>query len=313
MSENIKKKKKVKTEGVNGRLFKPQPVLIFNLALFAAVCLIPMILVIIVSFSSEASIATKGFTFFPSEFTLDAYEFVLRSKDSLIKAYGITIYEALMGTVLAMFLTTMFAYTLSRKEFILKKVFVVFILIAMLFSGGPVSSFIVNSNTYGLRDNLLVLILPGCVSVFNAVIIRTFINSNVPDSLIEAARIDGAGETYIFFKIVFPLLMPVIASLGFMAAVGHWNEWETSMLYFDDKNFYTLQRVLQDIENQITEIKRQISQGQADFTTIQLAKNLPSDACRMAFLIFTMGPILVVYPFFQKYFIKGMTVGAVKG
>lgn len=313
MSENIKKKKTKANVGVNGRLLKPQPVLIFNLLLFTVVCLIPMILVIIVSFSSSQSIAQKGFSFFPTEWSLDAYRFVLKSGEALVKAYGVSLYEALFGTVLSMFLTTLFAYTLSRKEFFLKKFLIIFILIPMLFSGGQVSGFIINSNVYNLRNNLLILVLPGAVTVFNAVVIRTFINSNVPDSLIEAARIDGAGETYIFFKIVFPLLLPVVASLGFMSAVGYWNEWETAMLYLDDRNFRTLQLLLNGIEEEIKYYKNLVSTGQADATIIQMVQKLPTDAARMAFLMFTLGPILVIYPFFQKYFIKGMTVGAVKG
>lgn len=314
MSELTKtKKSKHRVEGINGRLYKPQPVLIFNLLLFTILCLLPMILVVIVSFSSSSSINTKGFTFFPSEWSVDAYRFVWRSKDALIKAYGISIYESIFGMALSMFLTTLFAYTLSRKEFILKKFLVVFILITMLFNGGPVSGFIVNSNLYGLRNNLLVLIVPGCVSVFNAVVIRTFIQANVPNELIEAARIDGAGETYIFFKIVFPLLLPVIAALGFMSAVGHWNQWETAMLYLDDRDFRTLQLVLNSIENEITYYKGLMSSGKADASIMEIVENLPTDACRMAFLLLTLGPILIVYPFFQKYFMKGLTVGAVKG
>ncbi len=314
MSENTKQKKvKKKNVGSNGQLLKPQPVLIFNLAVFAILCLLPMVLVVIVSFSSEQSLAEKGFSFFPTELSIDAYEFVLRSGDSLLKAYGVSLYEALFGTALSMFLTTLFAYTLSRKEFMFKKFLIIFILIPMLFNGGSVSGFIINSNLYHLRNNLLILVIPGAVGVFNAVIIRTFIQSNVPDSLIEAARIDGAGETYIFFKIVFPLLMPVIASLGFMSAVGHWNQWETAMIYLDDRNYRTLQLLLNSIESEITYYKNLVAQGQADATIQEIVDNLPTDACRMAFLIFTLGPILVVYPFFQKYFIKGMTVGAVKG
>ncbi len=314
MSENTKQKKtKKKNVGSNGQLLKPQPVLIFNLAIFAILCLLPMVLVVIVSFSSEKSLAEKGFSFFPSELSLDAYKFVLKSGDSLLKAYGVSIYEALFGTAISMFLTTLFAYTLSRKEFLLKKFLIIFILIPMLFHGGAVSGFIINSNIYHLRNNLLILVLPGAVTVFNSVIIRTFIQSNVPDSLVEAARIDGAGETYIFFKIVLPLLLPVIASLGFMGAVTHWNEWQTAMIYLDDRNFRTLQLLLNGIEEEINYYKQLVSQGMADATIIEIVDNLPTDACRMAFLMFTLGPILVVYPFFQKYFIKGMTVGAVKG
>lgn len=314
MAENTKRKKsKAKVEGVNGRLFKPQPVLMFNLLLFTIVCLVPMILVTIVSFSSKTSIAIKGFTFFPSGWSLDAYKFVFSKWDILVKAYGVSLYEALFGTALSMFLTTLFAYTISRKEFFLKKFLTTFMVITMLFSGGSVSSFIVNSNVYGLRNNLLILILPGCVSVFNAVVIRTFIQSNVPNELVEAARIDGAGETYIFFKIVLPLLVPVIASLGFMGAVTHWNEWQTAMLYLDNQNFRTLQLVLNGIENDIEQIRKLVETGQADATMIELSENLPTDACRMAFLLLTLGPVLVIYPFFQKYFMKGLTVGAVKG
>lgn len=308
-----KKLKKKKTEGVNGRLFKPQPVLVFNLTLFTIICLVPMVLVIIVSFSSKTSILQKGFTFLPSGWSMEAYKFVLKSKEALIRAYGVSLYESLFGTVLSMFLTMMFAYTLSRKEFVFKKFMIVFLLISMLFSGGPVSSFIVNSNIYGLRNNLLVLILPGAVVVFDAIVMRTFIQSNVPNELVEAARIDGAGETYIFFKIVFPLLLPVLAALGFMKAVAYWNEWETAMLYLDDQNFRTLQLLLNGMENEITELKNLVSQGIADATIIQMVDNLPTDAARMAFLVFTLGPVLIIYPFFQKYFIKGITVGAVKG
>ncbi len=314
MSENTKQKKtKKKNVGSNGQLLKPQPVLIFNLAVFALLCLLPMVLVVIVSFSSDESLAEKGFSFFPTGLSLDAYKFVFKSGDSLLKAYGVSLYEALFGTAFSMFLTTLFAYTLSRKEFVLKKFLVIYILIPMLVGGGAVSSFIINSNVYHLRNNLLILVVPGAVSVFNSVVIRTFIQSNVPDSLVEAARIDGAGEAYIFFKIVLPLLLPVIASLGFMGAVGHWNEWQTAMIYLDDRNYRTLQLVLNGMENEIAYYKNLVSSGQADATILEMMENLPTDACRMAFLMFTLGPIMVVYPFFQKYFIKGMTVGAVKG
>ncbi len=295
------------------KITKGQVVLIVAIALIALICFLPVLLVLIVSFSTENSIAERGFSFFPSSWSVGAYKYVFSFAGQLIQSYKITLFETIVGTLLTLLLTSMFAYSLSRKEFMLRGPLAIYLLITMLFSGGLLGGYLTNTNIYHLRNNLLILVLPGAVSTMNTIVMRTFINSNVPDSLVEAARIDGAGEAYTFFKIVIPIMAPVLASIGFMSAVGHWNEWQTSMLYIDDADLATLQLMLMRVEKNIEFLKMRESMGNMSELEMQELNKIPNMATRMALLFCTLGPILVIYPFFQRYFIKGMTIGAVKG
>lgn len=295
------------------KVTRGQVILALIIFVFTLLCFLPVALVLIVSFSSEVSIAEKGFTFFPSGWSLGAYKYVFSFAGQLIQSYKITLYETVVGTALTLFLTSMFAYSLSRKDFMLRGPLAIYLLITMLFSGGMLGSYLVNANIYHLRNNLLVLVLPGCVSTMNCIVMRTFITSNVPDSLIEAAKIDGAGEVYTFFKIVMPIMVPVLASIGFMCAVGHWNEWQTSMLYIDDSNKATLQLMLMRVEKNIEFLKMREAMGNLSELEMKELNSVPSMATRMALLFCTLGPILVIYPFFQRFFIRGMTIGSVKG
>lgn len=288
-----------------------QLILCLILGIYALICLLPMLLIVIVSFSSEASINAKGFSFFPQEWSLKAFEYVGSFKGQLVQSYLVTIYEVVCGTALTLVLTSMFAYALSRKDFMFRKFMTIYLLITMLFSGGMMASYLVNTNIWNMRNNLLVLIVPGAVSAFNCIIMRTFIQSNVPDSLIEAAKIDGAGEFYLFFKIVIPIMLPVLAAIGFMSAVGHWNEWQTAFLYIDDPNYATLQLMLIRVENNLKFLQERLQELSAE--QLLMLKEAPNETARMALLLFTIGPIMVAYPFFQKYFVQGITVGAVKG
>ncbi len=313
MRYSKKKEMTREQEHFMAKVRKAQPLLTFFLVLITIICLLPMVLVIIVSFSSKASIDLNGFTFFPTEWSLDGYRYVWTFRERFLSGYMVTIYETVVGTAVAMFISAMFAYGLSRRNFMLNK-YVTYLLIAsMLISGGSVSTFIVYSNVYGLRNNLLVLILVGLVNVFQITVMRTFIWSTVPDSLIEAAKIDGAGDWRIFIQIVFPLMKPVLGALGFMEAVGHWNQWNTSLLYIDNPNYASLQMILMKIEKNIDYLKQQMAMGTITAEEMDMLKNIPEDAARMAMMLCVAGPILFVYPFFQKYFVKGMTVGAVKG
>lgn len=279
--------------------------------IFSLFCFMSMSLVAIVAFSSEASINTKGFSFFPSKWSLDAFKYVATFKGQLIQSYMVTIFETVGGTALALFLTSMIAYVLSRKDFMLNKFMSIYLLITMLFSGGLLGGYLVNTNVFHLRNNLLVLIIPGCVTAWNTIVMRTFIQSNVPDALIDAAEIDGAGEIYTFFRIVFPILKPVVAALGFMIAVGHWNEWQTAFLYIDNPNLATLQLMLIRIEKSLAFLQERMDYLSAD--ELQQMMNSPTESSRMAILLLTIGPVMFMYPFFQKHFIKGITVGSVKG
>ena len=298
-------KKKIK------ELNAPQPVLNTVLALLALCALLPLILIVIVSFSSRESISANGFTFFPSSWSLEGWQYVFEYGAQVGQSYLVTIYETVVGTLLTLLFTSMFSYALSRRDWVLRGVLTIFLLITMLFSGGMVASYMINTTVYHLKNNLLILVLPGAVSAFNVIVMRTFIHSNVPDSLIESARIDGAGEFLLFFRIVMPIMVPSLAAIGFMTAVGHWNEWQTALLYITDSSKATLQLMLIRIESSIAYLRERLAYLSA--VELEQLKNAPNESMRMAILLVTLGPILVAYPFFQKYFIKGITVGSVKG
>lgn len=298
------------------KLKKPsagQYVLALILGLFTLFCFLPVLLVLVVSFSSEMSVSAKGFSFFPTAWSLKSYEYVFKFGEQLAVSYGVTIFVAVFGTLLSLWFTSMFAYSLSRKNFNWRNGLSVYLLITMLFSGGTLGGYLINTNVFHLKNTLWVLILPGCVGTMNVIVMRTFINSNVPDSLVEAAKIDGASDYRLFFVIVLPIMAPVLAALGFMTAIGHWNQWMTSYLYITDANLTTLQHMLMKIENNLEFLKQRLMQGQLSPEEAEELKNAPSETARMAMLFCTLGPVLVVYPFFQRFFIKGMTVGAVKG
>ena len=299
---HIRKKRKNITVG--------QIVLYLALGAFALACLLPLLLVVIVSLSTAASVDKKGFSFFPEAWTLDAYKYVVGFGDQIIRAYGMTIFESVVGTVWTILLCSMFGYVLSRKNFRLRNALSVFLLITMLFHGGGMADFIVKSGVYGLRNNLLVLILPG-VSAYTCFVMRAFIQSNVPDSLVESAKMDGAGEFFIYLRIILPLIIPACAALGFMQFVGKWNEWYSAYLYLDDPKYATLQLVLMRIEKNIEYLRNNMEMLSPEQIK-ELAK-IPAIPTRMAMLLVTLGPIFFMYPFFQKYFIKGIVVGAVKG
>ena len=288
-----------------------QWILIAIISLLTVCCFLPMLLVVIVAFSSEASIAVKGFSFFPTGWSLKAFEYVNTFSSQVIQSYKVTIFTTVTATSLMLFITGMFAYTLSRESFMFRKYLTLYILITMLFGGGMLSSYLINTNVYHLRNNILILIVPGAMSIWNAIIMRTFIKSNVPSSIIEAAKIDGAGEIYTFFRIVLPILVPVLAALGFMTAIGHWNEWGTAFLYIDNPKYATLQLMLIRIEKNLDYLRA--NQASLSPEELEMLKNAPNESARMATLLYTVGPIIVAYPFFQKYFIKGITIGAVKG
>ena len=281
------------------------------IGLLAFLCLIPVALVIIVAFSSEASIDAKGFSYFPLEWSFEGFEYVVKFSDQIFRAYAVTITETVVGSLMTVFITCMFAYVLSRSDFKLNKFLAKYVAFTTLFGGGMMGMYLINTNLYGLKNSFWVLILPTCVTAWNTIVMRTFVRSNVPKEIIESAHIDGANEFYTYFRIVMPLLVPVMASIGFMTAVTHWNEWQPAYLYLDDPNMATLQLVLIRIEKNIDFLMK--NAGTMTLEDIMALQNIPSESARMSILFFAIAPIMVAYPFFQKYFIKGLTVGSVKG
>ena len=281
------------------------------LLLYTIFCAMPILLVFIGAVTDEKTLATEGFSYFPSKFSLDGVSSVLRYGKQLFVSYGVTIFVTVAGTALGLFVMSMLAYSLSRRDFRMRSFLSIYILIPMLFSGGQLSSYIIYTSTYHLKDNLLLLILPLCVSTMNIIILRTYVQSSIPEELIDSARIDGAGEYRTFFQIVFPLMKPAMAAVGFMMATAFWNDWQNALLFITSDNKKTLQLLLVNIQKSIETLL-----SNKNIPTAVLAKMqgmVPQNSATMATVIVVVGPIMIAYPFFQKYFIKGLTVGSVKG
>ena len=271
---------------------------------------IPVLFVFIISISSEASIAQKGYSFFPAEFSLGSYEYLWQSKDYIGRAFINSIGITICGTALGLVLTSTLGYTLSRPNFRLKGLYTLMILIPMFFSGGLLASYMVNTQIYGMKNTYFALILPGACSTFYVVIMRTFFQTTIPDSIIESGKIDGASQLRIFVQLVLPLALPVIATIGLFFTFNYWNAWYGAMLYLDSnhRELYPLQYVLISIENNISFMAR----NEEYFSEEALAK-LPTETMRMAIVMVVVIPIACSYPFFQRYFVGGLTIGAVKG
>ena len=281
------------------------------LLLYTIFCAMPILLVFIGAVTDEKTLATEGFSYFPSKFSLDGVSSVLRYGKQLFVSYGVTIFVTVAGTALGLFVMSMLAYSLSRRDFRMRSFLSIYIMIPMLFSGGQLYSYIIYTSTYHLKDNLLFLILPLCVSTMNIIILRTYVQSSIPEELIDSARIDGAGEYRTFFQIVFPLMKPAMAAVGFMMATAFWNDWQNALLFITSDNKKPLQLLLVNIQKSIETLL-----NNKNIPTSVLAKMqgvVPQNSATMATVIVVIGPIMIAYPFFQKYFIKGLTVGSVKG
>lgn len=281
------------------------------LFLFTMFCLLPILLVVISAFTSEKEITSSGFTYFPKTFSMDGMNAVLRYGAQLRQSYLITISVTVIGTFLGLLIMSMFAYSISRKDFSLRKFLSVYLLIPMLFSGGQLSNYIFFTTYYGLKNTLWVMIIPLCVSTMNVIILRTYIHSAIPDELMEAAKIDGAGEYRTFFQITLPLMKPALAAVGFMMATAYWNDWQNALLYIVTDSKKPLQLLLINIQKSIEFLLNNNNVPAA--ARAAMGNTIPQYSSTMATVIVVIGPIMVAYPFFQKYFIKGLTVGSVKG
>jgi putative aldouronate transport system permease protein len=281
---------------------------------FVVFCLgfiLPFMYVLSVSFSSEASISEFGYRLIPRHFDMTAYEYVFNNSKQIIDSYWVTGFSAIVGTILSLLVMSFVAYPLSRPKFKYKKILTFYIFFTMLFGGGLIPSYILNTQYYGLNNNIWVYILPSLASAFHILIIRTFFQ-DLPPSLIEAAKIDGASELRILFQIVLPLSKPVLATVALFCVLSKWNDWFTSLIYIKDSQLYTLQFLLQRILRDIDFVKNMI-RDMPNIDLSEMEKGLPSESLKFAMCIISAGPMLVVFPFFQKYFTKGLTVGAVKG
>lgn len=251
----------------------------------------------------------NGYRIIPQEFSSAAYQFLWNERGMILHAAFMSVFITVLGTVITVALTTSMGYVVSRNSFKLKKIYTWLIFIPMVFNGGMLSSYVVVNNILGLRNTIWALILPLACSSFSVTICRTFFRTTVPDSIVESAKIDGAGQFRIWAQIVLPISKPVMATIGMFAAFGYWNDWFQASLYIDDKNLQTLQSMLNNIRASIEYLANNPYGG---LSMQQYKLSMPTESVRMAIAIIIIVPIACTYPFFQKYFISGLTVGSVK-
>ena len=277
----------------------------------ALICLIPFLMIISGSFSSEAAITKNGFSLLPQDFSLQAYKTVFKEPIVVFRAYAVTICLTIGGTMIGLLLQTMTAYVLSRKDFEWRNKFSFFFYFTTLFNGGLVPYYVLMTRTLNLKDSYLALLLPLLFNVYNLLIMKSYITA-LPDSLIDAAKIDGCGEVRTLFQIVMPLIKPALATVGLFIALAYWNDWYNAMLYINTEDKYPLQYFLYQQVNNIEAYKKLIANS-AVSSAVVTAVSLPTQTLKMALTIVVTGPIILDYPMVQKYFVQGITIGAVKG
>ena len=298
------------------RLNRISPVtnFLFN-ALFlilALCCFLPIVFIFVISLTENDVIMTKGYQIYVTAetFSAEAYEYLWGQRKTILQALWVSVYVTALGTVIGVCLNCLLGYVLSRKEHYLNNFLTIMIFIPMIFGGGLAASYVINTQVLHLGNTMWILILPLAVSSWNVIISRTFFKSTIPDSIIESAKMDGATQLTIFTQIVLPISKPVLATIGLFLAFGYWNDWFQASLYIRDDQLRSLQSMLQKMNDNLTFLTKNPT---AKLSASDLKSAMPQESVRMAIAFVVAVPIACVYPFFQKYFISGLTVGAVKG
>lgn len=280
------------------------------LAVLVCLTVFPVLLILMASFTDENTLLREGYSLFPSKFSTGAYYYIIQQGAMIFRAYGVTVFATLAGTVVSVLLTTMLAYPMSRKSFRYRNALSFFVFFTMLFNGGIVPSYIIWTRLFHIKNTIFALILPNyLVGAMNVILVKNYYANNVPDALVEAAQIDGAKELQIFWKIMFPLAKPVVATIALFTGLTYWNDWTNGLYYIDDAKLYSVQLLLMKIMNNVDMLKSNVSLSGAGEALAQV----PGTSVRMAIAVIGVLPIMVLYPFVQKYLIKGVVVGAVKG
>ncbi len=285
--------------------------IIFNIIflLLGLTCIFPLLFVFSISITSEEALRSGGYQIIPPEFSIAAYQFLWNERTMIFRAVFMSIIVTVIGTIITIALTTTMGYVVSRRGFKLKGIYTWIIFVPMIFNGGMLSNYVVVNNILGLRDTIWALIFPLACSSFSVTICRTFFRTTVPDAIVESAKIDGAGQFRIWAQIVLPISKPVMATIGMFAAFGYWNDWFQASLYLDDKKLQTLQSLLNNVQKGIEYLANNPYGG---LSMQQYKASMPTESVRMAIAIVIIVPIALTYPFFQKYFISGLTIGSVK-
>lgn len=282
------------------------------LSFLSLMCVAPLLLIIGISFTDEKTLILHGYNLIPRKFSTYAYQFIFETGKQILRSYGVTIFVTVVGTILSVLTISMFAYVLSRNDFKFRGFFSFLIFFTMLFNGGLVSTYLIVVNVLHLKDTIWVMILPYMVNAWWVLILRTYISSNIPVSLIESAKIDGAGEFPIFFRIVFPLALPGIITIALFCTLQYWNDWWLALLYINNPDLAPLSYLLYKIQTAMQYLLQNSSSMSGGYATDILSR-MPTESARMAMVVVGVGPVIVLFPFFQKYLIKGLTVGAIKG
>lgn len=297
---------------VLGKEEKTFQVIIHVLLIFMAVCAIAPVWVLVAgSITDEQELILRGYSFIPKKISWDAYKYLFYKASDIIRAYGITVFITVVGTGLSLVITPLLAYPLSRRDFKARNVISFIVFFTMLFNGGIVPAYIMWTQVFHIKNTIWALIFPGLLmNGFNVILMKNYFSQSIPVELIEAAKVDGAGEFVIFWKVILPLSLPIMATVGLFVGIGYWNDWTNGLYYVTQPQLYSLQnllnRILQDVQFLSSSTLGQVAGGAA-------MTQMPSVSIRMAISVVGILPIMVLYPFFQKYFVKGIAVGAVKG
>ncbi|UKS29518.1 carbohydrate ABC transporter permease [Paenibacillus sp. HWE-109] len=272
----------------------------------AILCLIPFLLLISASITENESIFKDGYRLIPSKFSLEAYQVIFKAPMDMLRAYSVTIQLTLLGTITGLFVTSMTAYVLQRYDFKYRNHFAFFFYFTTLFSGGLIPAYILVVRYLQLKDHFLSLLLPGLLSAWLIFLMRNFIKT-IPDAIIESAKMDGAGDFKIFIRLIVPLATPGLATIGLFIALNYWNDWFHAMLYIEDRKLFPLQYFLYNMLNKAKFAETVVSEASI------VLPEVPTESLKMAMAVVATGPIVFLYPFVQKYFVKGLTIGAIKG
>ena len=281
------------------------------MVLLCLVCVLPFLLLIMSSVADENWLIMNGYSFFPAKLSADAYQYLLVDSSSIVRGYLISAFVTVAGTCISLVMTTLMAYPLSRKDLPGRYIFSFFIFFTMLFNGGLVPTYIMWTQTFHIKNTIFALLVPNLLmGAFYVIMMRTYFSSNIPDAVIEAARIDGAGEMRILLKIVLPMSLPIIATLALLTGLGYWNDWLNGLYYIQNDSLYSIQVLL---NRMLMDVQFLMSRANTVAAGNQQMGPLPSTGIKMAVAVLGALPALIIYPFFQKYFVKGITIGAVKG
>ncbi|MEK3946111.1 carbohydrate ABC transporter permease [Paenibacillus sp. FSL H3-0310] len=278
-----------------------------SLIFLSVLCIFPFILVVSSSFTEESKILTDGYQFIPTAFSTEAYSILFKYPEQMIQAYIVTLGVTILGTVLGLFLTSMTAYALSRKDFKWRNKFSFFFFFTTLFSGGLVPWYLLMVNYLHMKDTLMALVVPMMLNVFYIIVMKSFMGS-IPEAIVESAKIDGAGDFKIYARLILPLSKPALATIGLFLALAYWNDWYNALLFVSNENLMPLQYYLYKMLGNMDGMRKAMMGAGAVVTT-----SIPTESLKMAMTVVATGPILLAYPFVQRYFVQGLTIGAVKG